>query len=95
MLLRPTTAEVLRGDCRKLVPTLGQFDFICCDPPFNIGQRYGGYDDQRDDYEEFTLQGIRTMWDACDGVLALHGPDDRAEAYLMAAATISGCVGMA
>jgi adenine-specific DNA-methyltransferase len=74
--------EILRGDCRRLVPTLGRFDFVFADPPFNIGHPYVGYVDRRDDFDSFTAEWIEACWAACDGVMALHGPDDLAEAYL-------------
>lgn len=80
-----TRTEVIAGDCRVIVPTLGKFDFVFSDPPFNIGQGYAGYDDNRDDFEEFIAETIETLWAATDGVLALHGPDNLAELYLMAA----------
>ena len=80
-----TNEEILIGDCREIVPTLGTFDFIFADPPFNIGHGYNGYDDKRDDYEEFTAAWIETCWNTCGGVMALHGPDDLVELYLMAA----------
>jgi DNA modification methylase len=77
--------EIIHGDCRDVVPTLGQFDFIFADPPFNIGQKYSGYEDGRDDYDSFTTEWIETCWNACDGVMALHGPDDLAEKYIIEA----------
>lgn len=73
------------GDCREVVPTLGQFEFVFADPPFNIGHGYNGYDDRRSDFDEFTAEWIEVCWNACAGVMALHGPDDLAEQYLMAA----------
>lgn len=76
---------VLHGDCREIVPTLGQFDFVFADPPFNIGHRYCGYDDRRADFDDFTAEWISVCWNACSGVMSLHGPDDLAEAYLIAA----------
>lgn len=79
------STNVCLGDCRDIVPTLGKFDFVFADPPFNIGHGYNGYDDNRDDFDEFTLEWISACWDACNGVMALHGPDDVAELYLMAA----------
>lgn len=84
-VLSTDSSLVLHGDCCELVPTLGKFDFIFADPPFNIGHEYNGYDDRRDDYAEFTAQWIETCWSACDGVMALHGPDDLMELYLGAA----------
>jgi site-specific DNA-methyltransferase (adenine-specific) len=75
--------KILCGDCRRLVPSLGRFDFVFADPPFNIGHPYVGYVDRRDDFDTFTAEWIETCWAACDGVMALHGPDDLAEAYLV------------
>jgi len=77
--------DIRVGDCRELVPDMGQFEFVFADPPFNIGHGYNGYDDRRDDFDEFTAEWIEVCWNACDGVMALHGPDDLAEQYLMAA----------
>lgn len=75
--------EVLCGDCREIVPTLGQFPFVFADPPFNIGHPYAGYHDRRADFEAFTGEWVEACWEACCGILALHGPDDLAEAYLI------------
>lgn len=79
----PHEAEILCGDCRRLVPTLGRFAFVFADPPFNIGHPYVGYVDRRPDFDSFTTEWIEACWAACDGVMALHGPDDLAEAYLV------------
>jgi DNA modification methylase len=78
------SVDVIAGDCREVVPTLGKFKFIFADPPFNIDQDYIGYADHRDDYPEFTAQWVSTCWDACDGIMALHGPDDLVQHYLRA-----------
>ena len=78
-------SEVLHGDCREIIPTLGKFDFVFADPPFNIGHPYNGYDDKRDDFDPFIGECVEACWEACDGVLALHGPDDLAELYLTTA----------
>jgi len=74
--------EILCGDCRELVPQLGRFALVFADPPFNIGHPYVGYADRRADFDTFTAEWIEACWAACDGVMALHGPDDLAEAYL-------------
>lgn len=72
-------AAVVRGDCRQLLPKAGKFRFIFADPPFNIGQEYNGYDDNRDaiEFEAFTAEWIAAAWGALlpNGLLALHGPD--------------------
>ena len=80
-----STIDVLHGDCRTLVPHCGQFDFVFADPPFNIGQRYLGYRDQRADFEAFTAEWIDVCWTACRGVMALHGPDDLVELFIVTA----------
>lgn len=77
------SVEVIHGDCREIVPTLGAFDFVFADPPFNIGQNYNGYWDARNDYVYFMAEWIEVCWNACRGLLALHGPDELAELYLM------------
>jgi len=64
---------------------MGRFDFVFADPPFNIGHHYKGYADDRADYAQWTQKWIEVCWDACDGVMALHGNDDLADAYLTAA----------
>jgi len=76
---------VLAGDCREVVPSLGKFEFIFADPPFGIGHPYVGYEDTRDNYDQFTSEWIETCWNACDGVMALHGPDNLAELFLIEA----------
>jgi len=76
---------VICGDCREIVPKIGKFDLVFGDPPFNIGQNYLGYIDTRDDYATFTADWVAMCWAACDGVLALHGPDDLVAYYLNAA----------
>lgn len=77
--------QILCGDCRKLLPTLPQYDFVFADPPFNIDQQYVGYDDNISDFEEFTREWVELCWTHCDGVLALHGNDDLAEEYCIIA----------
>jgi site-specific DNA-methyltransferase (adenine-specific) len=79
------SVEVIEGDCREVVPTLGKFDFILGDSPFNIGMSYKGYSDRRDDFPEFMAEWIEICWQACDGVMALHGPDSLVRHFLQAA----------
>lgn len=75
---------VLCGDCRELVPGLGKFDLAFLDPPFNIGQKYTCYKDMvsRNEFVGLIEQSVMACWDACNGVMALHGPDDLADLYL-------------
>lgn len=75
--------KVITGDCIEEVPKLGRkFDFIFADPPFNIGHGYKGFVDKRDDYDRWTGQWVEVCWEACQGVMALHGPDDVAALYI-------------
>ena len=75
-------AVVLQGDCREIVPNLGQFSFIFADPPFNIDQAYVGYDDSDPEFERLLWEAVPRCWTACNGVMALHGPDALVEIYL-------------
>lgn len=77
--------NVFHGDCRYGVPLCGEFDFVFADPPFNIGHGYDGYDDNREDFDAFTSEWVEVCWNACSGVMALHGPDALAEKYLVEA----------
>ena len=77
--------EVIRGDCREVVPTLGKFDFIFADPPFGIGQDYNDFDDTADMLDKLIPEAIEVCWEACDGILALHGSDDMADRYVIEA----------
>lgn len=79
--------RIICADCREVLPHLGKYHLIFGDPPFNIGQKYAGFVDRVSQgvFDEFTEQWVSACWDACDGVMALHGPDDLAEAYLSVA----------
>ena len=83
---RVTPCRVLCGNCLDLIPTLGQFDFIFADPPFNLDHDYIGFKDMlpRGKYVEFTRNWIDVCIGALaqDGVLAMHGNDDLAMLYL-------------
>lgn len=77
--------RVIVGKCQEVVPTIPfKFHLVFADPPFNIGHPYRGYDDKipDKDYQDFTYEWIAACWEACDGVICLHGPDDLAELYL-------------
>lgn len=44
--------RVYHGDCEELMPKLkGKVDLAFADPPFNVGEDYGSYDDTREPYE--------------------------------------------
>src|SRR3990167_1910570 len=76
--------DVICGDCIEVIPTLGQFDLVFCDPPFNLGIDYGTYTDKRSDYFFWCMEWISLAWEHTGGVLCLHGPDSLAEIYLYA-----------
>ena len=78
--------KVIHGDCLDVIPTLGHFDFIFADPPFNIGQKYNAYEDKITEsaYRDFTtcwVWGCRAALKP-NGILALHGPDALVREYL-------------
>lgn len=81
---RETRIRVFHGDCTQLVRLLGTYDFIFADPPFNIGQDYDGYNDNQgwEEFRSFTSWWVRQCWNACNGVMALHGPDSLVVPYL-------------
>lgn len=83
-------SRIICGDCRELIPTLGKFDFIFCDCPFNIGQKYKGFNDRlaTAEFDKFNAEWVSACWNACDGILALHGPDDLAVSFLSLAEAI-------
>jgi site-specific DNA-methyltransferase (adenine-specific)/modification methylase len=37
-----SAVTIFLGDCREIVPTLGHFDLLLCDPPYGIGYSHGG-----------------------------------------------------
>ena len=48
------STRVINGCCIREMRDLGRFDFGFADPPFNIGQDYTGYDDNKlpSDFEQ-------------------------------------------
>lgn len=45
----PAPTRIQQGDCRKLLPALvadGEADLIFLDPPYNLGKRFGRFDDR-------------------------------------------------
>jgi site-specific DNA-methyltransferase (adenine-specific) len=52
---------IYHGDCRDILPTLGQFDLMLTDPPYELTASGGGIGAQRDylaDIEDFTDGGF-------------------------------------
>lgn len=39
------SVTIYHGDCREIVPTLGTFDLVCTDPPYNVNKNYGAHND--------------------------------------------------
>ncbi|SVA35724.1 uncharacterized protein METZ01_LOCUS88578 [marine metagenome] len=76
--------DVIHGNSISVIPTLGKFDFCFLDPPFNVGQKYPGYDDNlpRDEFEFNIRLATLRSWDACDGVMACMGTDDLVKLWL-------------
>ncbi|KAA5538718.1 site-specific DNA-methyltransferase [Roseiconus nitratireducens] len=74
--------DVICGDCREIVPTVGRFDFVFADPPaLDNGQ--GAVPTA--EYDSFTREWMKLCWRACSGILAAHGDDNLAESCLVAA----------
>jgi len=48
-------AELYRGDCRDILPTLGPVDAVVTDPPYGIGFEYASYADTEENLEEIIL----------------------------------------
>ena len=46
------------GDCCEILPHLQGSQMIFVDPPFNVGKKYGGSGDKRDNYYEWCEQWI-------------------------------------
>jgi len=40
---------IIHGDCAGIIPTLGTFDAVVTDPPYNVGKDYGTHDDRMPD----------------------------------------------
>jgi DNA modification methylase len=82
------STKIIVGDCAAVIPTLKhKYEFVFADPPFNIGHPYKGYNDKREwgDYWQWTRAWIAAAWGRCAGVMALHGPDELCEQYLLTA----------
>lgn len=57
------------GDCREIIPTLGNVDAFVTDPPYGVGIKYGTeYNDRRPDYWDWLRERVAIMRSA-GGVL--------------------------
>ena len=68
-----SAVTIYHGDCREIVPTLGQFDLLLTDPPYGVGLDYGGYQDSPENLAAL----IRDVWpifkEASDRILLTPG----------------------
>jgi len=82
--------HVINDDCRSWLKTYQscqsrRFAFVFADPPFNIGQDYTGYADnkQAKEYSDFTCEWLDAVAACCSGVMCLHGGDELCGPYLV------------
>lgn len=45
-------ATLYLGDCREILPTLGEVDAVVTDPPYGVGFKYHSHDDRPEAYED-------------------------------------------
>lgn len=71
VLKNKPSCTVYVDDCRNLTELVdaGSVDLVIADPPYNIGVEYDNWDDQRSDYDKFTIEWLET----CHTLLANHG----------------------
>lgn len=79
--LESPQTDVFVGDCRDLLPTLTvQPNLIFADPPFNIGEHYGTWNDNMSwpEYVDFTYEWINACLDVltANGSFWIHVPDE-------------------
>ena len=76
--------DVIHGDCLGVIPKLGKFDFCFLDPPFNVKYKYPEYSDDlpEEDYQFIIRLATLRTWEACTGVMCLHGCDETAKIWL-------------
>lgn len=63
--------KIIRGDCLEVLPTLPMATMVWADPPDNLGVKYVGVGDKRDDYDSWLLQILHAGHDACYNVFWL------------------------
>jgi site-specific DNA-methyltransferase (adenine-specific) len=76
--------RVIAGNALEVIPTLGKFDLVFADPPFNVGQDYNGYKDSIDGFDDFVIELTKACWNASRGVVVMYGPLPLFEMYLAA-----------
>lgn len=53
-----SAVTIYHGDCREIVPTLGKFDLLLTDPPYEIRTGGGGIHSRRDGLKNISSMGI-------------------------------------
>ena len=53
-------ATLYLGDCREILPTLGEVDAVVTDPPYGIGFEYESYDDSFENWLSLVPPVIRS-----------------------------------
>lgn len=61
------------GDCREILPTLGNVDAVVTDPPYGLDVDYGMYDDTRKSLIELAPQWIAAAKLATDRIVCTPG----------------------
>jgi site-specific DNA-methyltransferase (adenine-specific) len=70
-----SAVTLYHGDCREIVPTLGMFDLLFTDPPYNVGKKYGEHNDSMkvDDYFEWCSSWLSISKKHCSEI-SLYPP---------------------
>lgn len=58
--------QLFEGDCLQFLDTIEHVKCIFADPPDNIGLKYDGYIDKRDDYYAWLTRIIKRSLEKCD-----------------------------
>jgi len=69
-------ATLYHGDCRDVLPTLGQFDLCLTDPPFGIGTEYDEYEDTEDGLLEIIDTAMPIILKKCSATLLTPGQNN-------------------
>src|SRR5271163_3722730 len=64
---------IYHGDCREVLPSLEVCDLVLTDPPYGIGQTYGGYVDSRENLKLLVDSTLPLILDSCKRALLTCG----------------------